>query len=211
MDSHARTLLIEGLAELQIQADATAVDRLCALVDLVAEWNERFNLTAITEPVAMVRKHLLDSLTVQPYLRGPLVIDVGTGAGFPGLPLAILNPAVGFQLVDSIRKKIGFVTHASGLLGLGNVTPVCSRAEAFKPAQRAHTVVSRALSSVGEFVKNAGHLATPGGRLLAMKGRDPLAECAELPRPWRVSEVTRLQVPGLADERHLVVLERAGA
>ena len=196
MDTHARTLLLEGLAELQIQADTTAVDRLCALVDLVAEWNERFNLTAITEPVAMVRKHLLDSLTVQPYLRGPRVIDVGTGAGFPGLPLAILNPDIQFQLIDSIRKKIGFVTHASGVLGL-------------KPAERADTVVSRALSSVGEFVRNAGHLVAPQGRLLAMKGRDPSAECQDLPKPWRVVSMARLTVPGLTDERHLVVIDRS--
>jgi 16S rRNA (guanine527-N7)-methyltransferase len=209
MDTHARTLLLEGLAELEIQADATAVDRLCALVDLVAEWNERFNLTAITEPVAMVRKHLLDSLTVQPYLRGPRVIDVGTGAGFPGLPLAILNPDIKFQLIDSIRKKIGFVTHASGVLGLTNVEPFCSRAEALKPAERADTVVSRALSSVGEFVRNAGHLVAPQGQLLAMKGRDPSTECENLPKPWRVVSMVRLTVPGLPDERHLVVIDRS--
>jgi 16S rRNA (guanine527-N7)-methyltransferase len=208
MDAHARTLLIEGLAELRIEADAVAVDRLCSLADLVVEWNERFNLTAITEPVAMVRKHLLDSLTVHPYLNGPRVVDVGTGAGFPGLPLAILNPDKEFQLVDSIRKKIGFVTHAAGVLGLTNVEPLCSRAEALKPTERAQTVVSRALSSVGEFVRNTGHLAAGNGRLLAMKGRDPSAECTDLPKPWRVVRVERLYVPGLVDERHLVVIER---
>ena len=97
MDSHARSLLVDGLAALQIEADVVAIDRLCALADLVREWNDRFNLTAITEPVAMVRKHLLDSATVHPYLHGPEVIDVGTGAGFPGLPLAILNPSMKFQ------------------------------------------------------------------------------------------------------------------
>jgi 16S rRNA (guanine527-N7)-methyltransferase len=209
MDSHARTLLIEGLAALQVEADTHAVDRLCALADLVCEWNERFNLTAITEPVAMVRKHLLDSVTVQPYLQGAHVVDVGTGAGFPGLPLAILNSGVHFQLIDSIRKKIGFVAHAASALGLDNVEPLCARAESFKPSQGAQTVVSRALSSVSEFVKNAGHLAAPQGRLLAMKGRDPAAECVDLPKSWRVSRVERLRVPGLADERHLVVLERA--
>jgi 16S rRNA (guanine527-N7)-methyltransferase len=208
MDSYARSLLVDGLAELNVAASEDQVDRLCALADLVVEWNARFNLTAITEPVAMVRKHLLDSLTVQSALQGPLVIDVGTGAGFPGIPLAILNPDIKFQLLDSIRKKIGFVTHAAGVLGLSNVEPVCSRAEAFKPADRAQTVVSRALSTVGEFVRYAGHLAASDGRLLAMKGRDPSAECVDLPRPWRVSGIQRLQVPGLSDERHLVILDR---
>ena len=208
MDSHARNLLAEGLAELAISADTAALDRLCALAELVREWNDRFNLTAITDPVAMVRKHLLDSATVHPYLQGPDVIDVGTGAGFPGLPLAILNPSMKFTLVDSIRKKIGFVTHAAGVLGLSNVDAVCSRAENLKHPGAA-TVVSRALSSVDAFVRNAGHLAALRGRLLAMKGRDPGAECKSLPKPWRVVSTVRLTVPGLADERHLVVIERA--
>jgi 16S rRNA (guanine527-N7)-methyltransferase len=208
MDAPARTVLIDGLAELQVDASESIVDRLGTLADLVVEWNERFNLTAITAPEAMVRKHLLDSLTVQPYLRGPRVVDVGTGAGFPGLPLAIVNPTVHFQLVDSIRKKIGFVTHAAGVLGLTNVEPICSRAEAFQPDARAQTVVARAVSSVAELVRYAGHLVAHDGRLLAMKGRDPTAECADLPRPWRATAVQRLQVPGLADERHLVILER---
>lgn len=209
MESHARSLLLDGLDELQIEADEVAIDRLCALADLVREWNGRFNLTAITEPVAMVRKHLLDSATVHPHLRGPEVADVGTGAGFPGLPLAILNPGMRFQLIDSIRKKIGFVTHAAGVLGLENVTAVCSRAESVK-ARSATTVVSRALATVDTFVLQAGHLAGPGGQLLAMKGRDPSAECGQLPKPWAVSQIQRLRVPGLEDERHLVVLERTG-
>jgi 16S rRNA (guanine527-N7)-methyltransferase len=207
MDSHARTLLVEGLDTLHIPADGEAIDRLCALADLVREWNDRFNLTAITEPVAMVRKHLLDSVTVHPYLKGSEVADVGTGAGFPGLPLAILNPSIHFQLIDSIRKKIGFVTHAAGVLGLDNVSAICSRAEALK-GRTATTVVSRALATVDTFAAQSGHLAGAGGQLLAMKGRDPSAECAQLPRPWAVSRIERLRVPGLEDERHLVTLER---
>ncbi len=209
MDTHARTLLTDGLAQLRIDADGVAVDRLCALAALVVEWNTRFNLTAITEPVAMVRKHLLDSLTVQPYLRGTRVLDVGTGAGFPGLPLAVLNPELSFQLVDSVKKKIGFVAHAVSELGLTNVEAICSRAETLRLPERAHTVVSRALSSVGEFVQHAGHLATANGILLAMKGRDPSTECVDLLPPWRVVALERLTVPGLPDERHLVVLKRA--
>ena len=158
----------------------------------------------------MVDKHLLDSLTVQPWVRGPFVTDVGTGAGFPGLPLAIVNPALRFTLIDSTGKKIRFVEHAARTLGLDHVTAVCARAENFRPAQRSQTVLARALGPVAEFVAHAGHLVAKSGRLLAMKGRDPAAELAALPAGWRLAGVERLQVPGLADERHLAILEPAG-
>ena len=208
MDAHARALLISGTMDLGLTLDDRQIDRLLVLLDLVLEWNQKINLTAITEPTAMVQKHLLDSLTVQPWIQGPFVTDVGTGAGFPGLPLAIVNPTLRFTLVDSIAKKIRFVEHAARELGLGEVEAVCSRAEALKPAQRSATVVSRALSPVPEFVRHAGHLCSNGGRLLAMKGRDPAAELTDLPKGWRVAGVARLGVPGLPDERHLVVVER---
>jgi 16S rRNA (guanine527-N7)-methyltransferase len=155
----------------------------------------------------MVEKHLLDSLTVQPWIKGPFVTDVGTGAGFPGLPLAIVNPELRFTLLDSTGKKIRFVEHAATTLGLVQVVAVCTRAENFKPPQRATTVVSRALGPVATFVTQAGHLCAKAGRLLAMKGRDPAAELVDLPRGWRVTAVERLAVPGLADERHLVIIE----
>ena len=208
MDAHAPALLVSGTMEMGLTLDDDQIDRLLALLDLVVEWNQKFNLTAIVEPTAMVQKHLLDSLTVQPWIKGPFVTDVGTGAGFPGLPLAIVNPDIRFTLVDSIGKKIRFVEHAAKELGLGEVEAVCSRAESMKPAQRATTVVSRALSTVPDFVRHAGHLCTHAGRMLAMKGRDPAAELAGLPKGWRVDGVARLAVPGLPDERHLVVLQR---
>ena len=188
--------------------DDGQLDQLLALLDLVVEWNQKFNLTAITEPTAMVRKHLLDSLTVQPWITGPFVTDVGTGAGFPGLPLAIVNPRLRFTLIDSVAKKARFVELVARTLGLKEVEVVCSRAETLKPAQRATTVVSRALSTVPEFVRQAGHLCSHAGRMLAMKGRDPAAELTDLPKGWLVKSVNRLAVPGLPDERHLVVLER---
>ncbi len=208
MDASARSLLEAGAAELGLALDATQVERLLALLDLLVEWNQKFNLTAITEPVAMVQKHLLDSLTVQPWIGGPFVTDVGTGAGFPGLPLAILNPTLRFTLIDSTAKKIRFVEHAAATLGLGQVTAVCTRAEAWKPSQRSLTVVSRALSSIPEFVKNAGHLVAHSGRLLAMKGKDPIGELDDLPPGWIAKSIERLHVPGLPDERHLVIIER---
>jgi 16S rRNA (guanine527-N7)-methyltransferase len=212
MAADPRDVLTAGLGELGLTLDAVQADRLLALLDLVCEWNEKFNLTAITEPVAMVRKHLLDSLTVQPWIAGPFVTDVGTGAGFPGLPLAIVNPGLRFTLLDSTAKKVRFLEHAARALGLNHVTATCARAENFRPAQRAQTVVSRALGSVAEFVRVAGHLCARSGRLLAMKGKDPAAELAGLPTGWRVAGVERLKVPGLDDARHLVVLrpETAG-
>jgi 16S rRNA (guanine527-N7)-methyltransferase len=206
MSDHPRDVLVAGLAELGLDLEARQLEQLLALCALVREWNEKFNLTAITEPVAMVQKHLLDSLTVQPWIEGPFVIDVGSGAGFPGLPLAIANPAHRFTLLDSTAKKVGFLAHAAKELGLRQVTATCARAEAFQPVQRAQTVVSRALGSVAEFVRVAGHLCARSGRMLAMKGKDPGAELAALPRGWHVANVERLRVPGLDDARHLVIL-----
>jgi 16S rRNA (guanine527-N7)-methyltransferase len=208
MTDTPRAVLIEGLSTLRLAATEAQLDQLMALTELLADWNQRVNLTAITEPFAMVRKHLLDSLTVQPWLSGPFVIDVGTGAGFPGLPLAILNPTFRFTLLDSTAKKIRFVEHAIRTLGLGEVDAVCVRAEQFKPTQRATSVVSRALSTIPEFIRYAGHLVAKSGTLLAMKGRDPSAELVSLPREWQVAGIERLAVPGLTDERHLVRLVR---
>ncbi len=210
MTTTPRYVLAAGLDELGLAAAETQFEQLLALVDLVAEWNARVNLTAIREPLDMVRKHLLDSLTVQPWLAGPFVTDVGTGGGFPGLPLAILNPTLRFALLDSVGKKIRFVEHAARTLGLDNVQAVCARAEKHAPAQRSSRVVSRALAAVPVFVEQAGHLAARSGRLLAMKGRDPAEELKALPRGWRVADVHRLKVPGLDDARHLVVVEREG-
>jgi 16S rRNA (guanine527-N7)-methyltransferase len=203
----ARAALVDGARELGVALDDAQIERLLRLLDLVLEWNAKFNLTAIREPLDMVRKHLLDSLTVAPYVEGPFVVDVGTGAGFPGLPLAIAKPALRYTLVDSIQKKVRFVQHAAAELGLANVTAVAERAEKLHPEQRAATVVSRALAALPTFVAQAGHLAARRGRLLAMKGRMPADEIAALPRGWR-HEARPLRVPGLVDERTLVILER---
>jgi 16S rRNA (guanine527-N7)-methyltransferase len=208
MPPEARAALVDGARELGLALDDEQVQKLLRLLDLVTEWNAKFNLTAIREPLDMVRKHLLDSLTVQPFVEGPFVTDVGTGAGFPGLPLAILNPQIRFTLVDSIQKKIRFVEHAAADLGLANVEAIAVRAEAYHPDQRATTVVSRALAALPTFVKQAGHLAARHGRLLAMKGRRPADEIAALPRGW-THRVEPLRVPGLTDERTLVILERS--
>ena len=207
MNEEERTRLASGAEALGRPLSSEELEKMLALVALLIEWNQKFNLTAIREPMAIVEKHLLDSLTVQPWLKGPFITDVGTGAGFPGLPLAIVNPTFRFTLIDATAKKIRFVEHAATTLGLKEVTAVATRAENFRPQQRATTVIARALGSIDTFVKQAGHLCAKSGRLLAMKGRDPSPELAALPFGWRVAGLERLVVPGLADERHLVILE----
>jgi 16S rRNA (guanine527-N7)-methyltransferase len=167
------------------------------------------NLTAIRERNQQVTKHLLDSLTIANFVRGPRVLDVGTGAGFPGLPLAVVMPDVQFTLLDSTAKKLKFIEHAARRIGVSNVQTVHSRAEAFQPKERFDTVVSRAVGAVGVFVEWAGHLCIGGGRLLAMKGRSPIEELQKLPSGWKVAAVHRLSVPGLDEERHLVEICRS--
>lgn len=195
-------------ARMGVAVDPGQACRLLKLLDLLGEWNERINLTAIRARGEMILKHLLDSLSAQPFVRGPLVVDVGTGAGFPGLPLALLNPDVRFVLIDGTAKKIGFVRFAAEALGLANVEPLHVRAEDYRPTERASSVVSRALGSLDLFAARAGHLLGPGGELLAMKGRVPNEEIAALKPAWIVAGVEKLTVPGLDQERCLVRLVR---
>jgi len=206
-----RDLLASGAAELRIDLGARA-ESLLRLVDELEQGNAQFNLTAIRDRPGMLRKHVLDSLSLQPYLRGERVADVGTGAGFPGLVLAIadqLNPERRFTLIEATGKKARFVEQTSQRLGLSNVLVVNSRAETYRPFELFDTVAARALSSLADFVAYAGHLCAPGGRLLAMKGKRPDDEISALPRSFRALAVHRLSVPGLTDERHLVELVRS--
>ncbi len=203
--------LLAGCLELGVPLTRDQARCQIALLHELLDWNGRFNLTSITAPEDMLRKHLLDSLAVLPYLVGTRIADVGTGAGFPGLPLAICAPERRFTLIESIAKKCRFVEHAAATLGLGNVTVVNARAEAWTPAAPFDAVIARALASVADFVRQAGQLCAPAGRLLAMKGRRPDAELDALPSGWRVVAVHRLRIPGLDADRHLVELARAGS
>ena len=203
--------LTAGCHALGISLSASQAHGQIALLAELVEWNGRFNLTSITEPEEMLRKHLLDSLSVLPHLRGSRVADVGTGAGFPGLPLAICAPERQFTLIDSTTKKCRFVEHAAAALELDNVTVVNMRAEAWRPPVAFDTVLARALSSVADFIGYAGHLCAAGGRMLAMKGRAPHAELEALPRGWRIVAVHRLEIPGLDAERHLVEIARVAS
>jgi 16S rRNA (guanine527-N7)-methyltransferase len=201
-------LLASGAAELGIDLGARA-ESLLRLVDELEQGNAQFNLTAIRDRPGMLRKHVLDSLSLQRYLLGTRVADVGTGAGFPGLVLAIANPERRFTLIEATGKKARFVEQTSQRLGLSNVLVVNSRAETYRPFELFDTVAARALSSLADFVAYAGHLCAPGGRLLAMKGKRPDDEISALPRSFRALAVHRLSVPGLTDERHLVELVRS--
>jgi 16S rRNA (guanine527-N7)-methyltransferase len=203
------TLLVEGANQLGVPLDVAHGAALLRLVDALEAGNSQFNLTAIRDRPGMLRKHVLDSLSLQPYLRGSRVADVGTGAGFPGLPLAILNPARHFALIEATGKKARFVTQTAAALNCANVEVVHARAESYRPAGRYDIVTARALSSLADFVAYAGHLCAPGGRLLAMKGKRPEEEMSALPKTFRVLAVHRLKLPGLDDERHLVELCRA--
>jgi 16S rRNA (guanine527-N7)-methyltransferase len=203
-----RDLLAAGAKELAVELDGTRGETLLKLVDELEVGNSQFNLTAIRDRPGMLRKHVLDSLSLQPYLRGERLADVGTGAGFPGLALAIVNPQRRFTLIEATGKKARFVVQTAERLGLANVLIVNSRAETYRPFELFDTVFARALSSLADFVAYAGHLCAPGGRLLAMKGKRPDEEISALPRSFRALAVHRLKVPGLDDERHLVELVR---
>jgi 16S rRNA (guanine527-N7)-methyltransferase len=204
-----REMLISGAREIGIELDDVRAEALLKLVDELELGNAQFNLTAIRDRPGMLRKHVLDSLSVQPYLRGERLADVGTGAGFPGLALAIVNPQRRFTLIEATGKKSRFVEQTAGRLGCGNVLIVNSRAESYRPFELFDTVVARALSSLADFVAYAGHLVAPGGRLLAMKGKRPDDEISALPKSFRALAVHRLSIPGLTDERHLVELIRS--
>jgi 16S rRNA (guanine527-N7)-methyltransferase len=167
------------------------------------------NLTAIRDRPSQLTKHLLDSLTVLPYLQGERIADVGSGAGFPGIPLAIVEPHRHFSLIESTGKKCRFLEHVRDTLELKNVEVVQSRAESYRPEVRFDTVLARAVGPVADLVKVAGALVVGGGRLLAMKGRYPEAELAAKLNGWKVAAVHPLTVPGLGEERHLVELVRS--
>jgi len=183
-------------------------DKFEALLDELERWNRKVNLTAIRDREEMVTAHLEDSLSAWPLLRGRRILDVGTGAGFPGLPLAIVDPQREFHLIDSNSRKIQFVQHVTSLLGLDNVTAVKARVEGYAPGYRFDTVIARALASLPKLVKIAGHHVGEDGVFVALKGRYPGKELEQMPDTWRCS-VRELNVPGLeAGSRHAVLIER---
>jgi len=185
-----------------------ALEKYRVLLDELQRWNKKVNLTAIRDRDEMVTAHLLDSLVARPLLHGVRILDVGTGGGFPGLPLAIAEPDREFDLVDSNNKKIMFVQHMIGLLGLDNVNAVKARTEDYAPGYRFDTVIARAVATVPRLLELAGHHVGEDGVFVALKGRYPAEELESLPERWAY-EVTELYVPGLAEgSRHAVLLRR---
>jgi 16S rRNA (guanine527-N7)-methyltransferase len=178
-------------------------------LDLLDEWNQRMNLTAIRDRPSQITKHLLDSLSVRSFLQGERIADVGSGAGFPGIPLAVVEPGRRFTLIESTGKKCRFLEHVRDALGLTNVEVVQSRAESFKPEHRYDTVIARAVGPLADLVRFAGPLLAGEGRLLAMKGRYPQDELDARLNGWKVLAVHALVVPGLDEQRHLVELVRS--
>lgn len=199
-------VLARGVQALNLSLSDEQQADLLAFIFLIQKWNRVYNLTAVTDPREMVVRHLLDSLAMAPHVHGPRVLDVGTGAGLPGIPLAIARPDLEFVLLDRTAKKTRFVTQAVGELRLTNVRVETRRVEQYHPLELFDTVISRAFSSLAEFALTAGTLLAPHGLLLAMKGRYPTEELAALPAGYRAEKTTRLDVPGLDEERHAVYL-----
>ena len=199
-----------GLVSMGVSVSPAQQARLATHLELISKWNRVHNLTAIRETGQMVVLHLLDSLSILPQLEGARTIaDVGTGPGFPGIPVAIVRDDARITLVESSHKKCAFLQQAKTELALANVEIACERVEQFAPAQKFDVVVSRAFSDLPDFVAQAGHLAAPGGKLIAMKGVYPFDEIARVPATHRVAQVLELHVPSLDAKRHLVVLEAA--
>lgn len=200
-----------------VPLDEAQLGQFAALVGELQKWNRAFNLTAICAPDEVLTHHLLDSLSAHADLAGTMVADVGTGAGFPGLPLAIVDPARRFTLVDAVDKKLRFIDHAARTLGLRNVETRHARVEQLAP-QPFDTVVSRAFAPLPRLAAWVQPLAGPDTRVIAMKGRwppapspDPDAEGGPLPVGWRIESVRAVVVPGLGESRHLIQLRHASA
>jgi 16S rRNA (guanine527-N7)-methyltransferase len=200
-----RARLVAGARQLQVDLDDTAAAALLRLLEELLHWNRAYNLTAITDRAQMLTHHLLDSLSVAPFVQGSTLADVGTGAGFPGLPLALVAPERRCVLMDSNGKKQRFVAHAARVLGLANVEALHVRVEELRPAQAFDTVVARACAALPQLLEWVAPLCGPGTRVLAMKGRLPEAEIAAVAPPWVIEQVLPLQVPGLNEERHLII------
>lgn len=202
-----RRRLDQGLRELGLPEDDRTAEKLLGYLVLLEKWNRVHNLTSIRDVPSMISAHLLDSLSALPFVSGESLLDVGSGAGLPGLPLAIVRPSLSTTLLDSRNKKTRFLEHVVVSLALENVTVICERAERYRPQQKFDTLVTRAFSSIADFVDKAGHLCSRRGRLIALKGRYPQAELADVYEDgFEVNEIVPVSVPGLDAERHIVVL-----
>ncbi len=199
-----RKILQQGLQELNITSNEDSIERLLAFIQLIEKWNKAYNLTAVRNKQDMARLHILDSLTVLPYVQGSHVADIGTGAGLPGIPLALFLPDVEFTLVDSNSKKTRFVQQAILELKLKNVNVIHSRVETLVPESLFSTVIMRAFANLQDIMHLTKHLISDKGILLAMKGQTPDKELNEIAQPYSIIPI---HVPGIEAERCLIQIE----
>ena len=211
MSSQQQHELEAGLHQLDLNCSPQQLEKLLQYLELLQRWNKAFNLTAIRDPLQMVRLHLLDSLAINPYIQGlESIIDVGTGPGLPGIPLAILNPEINFTLLDSNGKKTRFLFQAINELKLNNACEVNHRVEAYKANQLFDAVISRAFSSISDMLNQCDHLVSDQGCFLAMKGKKPDSELSQMTKAYKVAEVNEVNVPLISSERHLIKIIKTG-
>ena len=200
--------LAAGVEALHLTLEPGVCGKLLEYLALIDKWNRVYNLTAVRAPEQMVTQHLLDSLAVAPHLRGCSLLDVGSGAGLPGIPLALARPESSVTLLEASHKKSAFLKQVSIELALGNVEVAHARVEAWDAPRRYDVVISRAFSDLAEFAERAGRHLADGGVLAAMKGTYPREELARVPAPYGLAATIALDVPGLGAQRHLVLLQR---
>jgi len=201
--------LENGVTEIGLSLGRDERNKLLQYLALLEKWNRVYNLTAIRDREKMISGHLLDCLAVIPYVTGARVLDAGSGAGFPGIPVAVARPDIQVVLLDSNHKKAAFLRQAVADLQLKNATVVCERVEIWQAAEKFDCIISRAFAEIAEFIAQTGHLLAAGGVFAAMKGVHPFEEIERLPADFRVRQVHAFAVPGLGAQRHLVLIERA--
>ncbi len=206
--SEFRDLLLRGLKPLQIELDDSQIERLLTYHQMLVKWNKAYNLTAVRDPAQMISRHLVDSLSVLPWIGEGRLLDVGSGPGLPGIPLAICRPDLQVTTLDSNGKKTRFQVQVKAELGLDNLSVINGRVEAVE-AEPFDMVISRAFASIADMLNLSGHLATDQGVFLAMKGLYPESEIEQMPAGFELRETHRLQLPDTDGERHLLILGRA--
>jgi len=201
-----KTLLANGLEALGLELTPGAQGRLLEFLELLAKWNRTYNLTAVRDSAEMVTRHLLDSLSVVAYVKGPRVLDMGSGAGLPGIPLAVARPGLKFVLLEKNARKVRFLRYAIQILRIENIEVIHSPIEQFRPAEKFDTLIARAFTDIPAMLAAAHHLCGEGGEFLFMKGAYPHTELTGIPDCFTVKQVKPLSVPGLAARRHLVIV-----
>jgi 16S rRNA (guanine527-N7)-methyltransferase len=200
-----------GINSLGIDCTSQQLEKLLTYLELLERWNKAYNLTAIRDPIQMVRLHLLDSLAIHPYIQaGREIIDVGTGPGLPGIPLAILNPNINFTLLDSNGKKTRFLFQAISDLSLENAREVNQRVENYQSQKPYDIVLSRAFSAISDMLNQCDHLVSDTGCFLAMKGKKPDSELSQITKAYKVVELSEVKVPQIDSERHLIKIIKTG-